>query len=97
MAIDQMDCLSMFNISCRSKSLIHNFSCPYSREKPLYFSYINNSFIETDLVFKNMVLVPGTAPDLVWGYKGEPGSAGAAFDGSRANITRGKLIGGTGG
>ncbi len=44
-----------------------------------------------------MVLVPGTAPDLVWGYKGEPGSAGAALDGSRANITRGKLIGGTGG
>ncbi len=44
-----------------------------------------------------MVLVPGTAPDLVWGYKGEPGSAGAAYDGSRANITRGKLIGGTGG
>jgi hypothetical protein len=44
-----------------------------------------------------MVLVPETAPDLVWGYKGEPGSAGAAFDGSQANITRGKLIGGTGG
>jgi len=44
-----------------------------------------------------MVSVPETAPDLVWGYKGEPGSAGAAFDGGRANITRGKLIGGTGG
>ncbi len=44
-----------------------------------------------------MVSVPEIAPDLVWGYKGEPGSAGAAFDGGRANITRGKLIGGTGG